>query len=192
MLFHGHPDVVDADLSDYFGSIPHAELLQSVARRIVDRRVLYLIKQWLECPVEESDKRGAEDGARRWPRTAGAGFRKAHQFHHYWRICTCVGSCWGGSNAGWSERIGSRIVTYADDLVILCQRGKADEALQHMHARSWGKLKLTVNEEKTRICKIPEERVRFSGFHVWADVFAAYGTGPSWPPAVEEEASSTW
>ncbi len=46
-LFRSHPDVVDADLSDYFGSIPHAELLKSVARRIVDRRVLQLIKQWL-------------------------------------------------------------------------------------------------------------------------------------------------
>jgi RNA-directed DNA polymerase len=52
-LFRGHPEVVDADLVDYFGSIPHAELLQSVARRIVDRRVLHLIKMWLECPVEE-------------------------------------------------------------------------------------------------------------------------------------------
>src|ERR1019366_9759497 len=54
----GHPEVVDADLADYFGSIPHCELLQSVARRIVDRRVLHLIKMWLECPVEETDDRG--------------------------------------------------------------------------------------------------------------------------------------
>ncbi len=50
LLFRGHPDVVDADLADYFGSIPHTELLQSVARRIVDRRVLHLIKMWLACP----------------------------------------------------------------------------------------------------------------------------------------------
>src|SRR6267378_2850294 len=57
-LFHGHPEVVDADLADYFGSIPHSELLQSVARRIVDRRVLHLIKMWLDCPVEETDDRG--------------------------------------------------------------------------------------------------------------------------------------
>ncbi|MCP4284510.1 MAG: group II intron reverse transcriptase/maturase, partial [Gammaproteobacteria bacterium] len=58
VLFHGHPEVVDADLSDYFGSIPHADLLKSLARRIIDRRVLHLIKQWLECSVEETDKRG--------------------------------------------------------------------------------------------------------------------------------------
>src|SRR6202051_3398746 len=53
LLFRGHPEVVDADLADYFGSIPHAELLKSVSRRIVDRRVLHLIKMWLECAVEE-------------------------------------------------------------------------------------------------------------------------------------------
>jgi len=58
LMFRGRPDVVDADLSDYFGSIPHAELLQSLARRIVDQRVLHLLKQWLECTVEETDKKG--------------------------------------------------------------------------------------------------------------------------------------
>jgi retron-type reverse transcriptase len=58
LLFRGHQEVVDADLADYFGSIPHAELLKSAARRIVDRRVLHLIKMWLECPVEETDDRG--------------------------------------------------------------------------------------------------------------------------------------
>ncbi len=51
LLFRGHPEVVDADLADYFGSIPHAELLKSVSRRIVDRRVLHLIKMSLDCPV---------------------------------------------------------------------------------------------------------------------------------------------
>jgi hypothetical protein len=58
LRFRGHPEIVDADLADYYGSIPHAELLKSVARRIVDRRVLHLIKMWLECPVEETDDRG--------------------------------------------------------------------------------------------------------------------------------------
>ena len=58
LLYRGHPEVVDADLADYFGSIPHADLLKSVARRIVDRRVLHLIKMWLDCPVEETDERG--------------------------------------------------------------------------------------------------------------------------------------
>src|SRR5262249_53846628 len=57
LLFRGRPEVVDADLADYFGSIPHAQLLKSVTRRVVDRRVLHLLKMWLECPVEETDKR---------------------------------------------------------------------------------------------------------------------------------------
>jgi len=58
LLFRGRPEVVDADLADYFGSIPHAELMLSLARRIVDRRVLHLIKMWLECAVEDTDDRG--------------------------------------------------------------------------------------------------------------------------------------
>src|SRR5262249_49742375 len=57
-LDHGHPEVVDADLADYFGSIPHSELLKSVARRVVDRRVLHLIKMWLESPVGGNEQRG--------------------------------------------------------------------------------------------------------------------------------------
>jgi hypothetical protein len=57
-LYQGHLDVVDADLADYFGSIPHADLMRSLARRIVDSRVLHLIKMWLECAVEETDDRG--------------------------------------------------------------------------------------------------------------------------------------
>src|SRR5258708_5333666 len=66
LLFRGHPEIVDADLADYFGSIPHTELLKSVTRRVVDRRVLHLIKMWLECPGGETDHRG------RKTRTTGA------------------------------------------------------------------------------------------------------------------------
>src|SRR5260370_33196269 len=58
LLFRGHPEVVDADLADDFGSIPHSDLLKTVARRIVDRRVLHRIKMWLDCSVEETDERG--------------------------------------------------------------------------------------------------------------------------------------
>ena len=57
-LFYDHPEVVDADLADYFGSIPHSELMLSLARRIVDGRVLHLIKMWLECAVEDTDDKG--------------------------------------------------------------------------------------------------------------------------------------
>jgi len=86
---------VDADLADYFGSIPHADLLKSVARRIVDRRVLHLIKMWLDCPVEETDQRGR---TRRMTEAgiAGEASRRAHPSHHCWRTFTCAGLCWGG------------------------------------------------------------------------------------------------
>ena len=102
LLFRGHPEVVDADLADYFGSIPHAELLKSVSRRIVDRRVLHLIRMWLDCPVEDTDDRG------RMTRTTEArdkrrGIRRARPSHPCWRIFTCAGSCWDGRCSGLSE-----------------------------------------------------------------------------------------
>ena len=102
LLFRGHPDVVDADLADYFGSIPHADLLKSVARRIVDRRVLHLIKMWLECPVEETDQRG------RTTRTTEArdrrrGIPQGSPLSPCWPICTCAGLCWGGRSSVWSK-----------------------------------------------------------------------------------------
>ncbi|GLS36634.1 hypothetical protein GCM10010869_22250 [Mesorhizobium tianshanense] len=78
LLFRGHPEVVDADLADYFGSIPHAELMKSVARRIVDRRVLHLIKMWLECPVEETDDGWREDLP---PSVAGSFLRCGRRAH---------------------------------------------------------------------------------------------------------------
>jgi hypothetical protein len=103
LLFRGHPDVVDADLADYFGSIPHAELMQSVARRIVDRRVLHLIKMWLECAVEETDDRGRKSQLK--PGTTGAAFRRVLRSHPCWRISTCAGLCWDGRSSGWSEAL---------------------------------------------------------------------------------------
>ncbi len=161
-LFRSHPDVVDADLSDYFGSIPHAELLKSVARRIVDRRVLQLIKQWLECPVEESDHRGrkqttteAKDRRCGIPQGSPISPLLANLYMRRFVLA------W--TQLGLERKLGSRIVNYADDLVILCRRGKAEEAEQRMR-EIMGRLKLEVNEEKTRICKIPEEEFDFLGY----------------------------
>src|SRR6266853_1954452 len=69
----------------------------------------------------------------------------------------------GWKMLGLERSLGSRIVTYADDLVILCRRGKAEEALQQLR-QIMGKLMLTVNEEKTRICKVPEGKFDFLGY----------------------------
>ncbi|MET0884859.1 MAG: group II intron reverse transcriptase/maturase [Mycetocola sp.] len=161
-LFYGHPEVVDADLADYFGSIPHAELMLSLARRIVDRRVLHLIKMWLECSVEETDDRGrktrtteAKDQRRGIPQGSPLSPLLANLYMRRFVL--------GWKKLGLERRLGSRIVTYADDLVILCRKGKAEEALQQLRA-IMGKLKLTVNEEKTRICKVPEDEFDFLGY----------------------------
>ena len=162
LMFRGHPEVVDADLTDYFGSIPHAELLKSVARRIVDRRVLHLIKMWPECPVEETDDRGrkkrtteARDNRRGIPQGAPISPLLANLYMRRFVL--------GWKMLGLERSLGTRIVTYADDLVILCRKGKAEDALQRLR-EIMGKLKLAVNEEKTRICKGPEGEFDFLGY----------------------------
>ena len=163
-LYRGHLDVVDADLADYFGSIPHADLMRSLARRIVDSRVLHLIKMWLECAVEETDERGrkkrtteAKDSGRGIPQGSPISPLLANLYMRRFVL--------EWKRRGLEERLGSRIVTYADDLVILCRRGRAAEALQHLR-EIMARLKLTVNEEKTRICRVPESEFDFLGYSV--------------------------
>src|SRR5215470_2385020 len=161
-LFYDHPEVVDADLADYFGSIPHAELMRSLARRIVDGRVLHLIKMWLECAVEDTDDKGrkrrtteAKDTGRGIPQGSPISPLLANLYMRRFVL--------GWKKLGLEESLGSRIVTYADDLVILCRKGSADAALTSMR-ELMQKLKLTVNEEKTRICRVPEGHFEFLGY----------------------------
>ncbi len=75
-LFYDHPEVVDADLADHFGSILHSEVMRSLARCIVDGRVLHLIKMWLECAVEDTDDQGRRrrttEAKLKFPRAADA------------------------------------------------------------------------------------------------------------------------
>ena len=159
----GYREVVDADLSGYFDSIPHPELLKSVARRVSDGRVLALIKAWLEAPVEEADRRGQvsrttrnRDDRRGTPQGSPLSPLLSNVYFRRFIL--------GWAALGHAQRFDARIVNYADDFVICC-RGKADEALAAMRDLM-SKLKLTVNESKTRWCKVPAETFDFLGYTI--------------------------
>jgi group II intron reverse transcriptase/maturase len=157
----GHTRIIDADLADYFGSIPHAELLKSVARRVSDRHLLHLIKMWLEAPVEEDDGRGgktrttpARDTGRGVPQGAPISPLLANLYMRRFVL--------GWKKRGLETRLGAKIVVYADDLVICC-RGDAEEAMTEMR-QLMTQLALTVNEAKTHIRRLPQERFEFLGY----------------------------
>jgi RNA-directed DNA polymerase len=157
----GHGEIVDADLSGYFDSIPHAELLKSVARRVVDGAMLHLIKMWLQTPVEETDEHGRKHRSTR-NRDEGRGTPQGAPISPLLSNLYMRRFVLGWKQFGHERRLRAYVVNYADDLVICC-RGSAEEALATMR-RIMGKLKLTVNETKTRVCKLPEEKFDFLGY----------------------------
>jgi RNA-directed DNA polymerase len=157
----GHGEIVDADLSGYFDSIPHAELLQSVARRVVDGAMLHLIKMWLEAPVEETDEYGKKHRSTR-NRDEGRGTPQGAPISPLLSNLYMRRFVLGWKKLGHEKRLRAYIVNYADDLVICC-RGNAEEALAAMRD-IMRKLKLTVNETKTRVCRLPGEKFDFLGY----------------------------
>ena len=161
LLDAGYTDVVDADLSGYFDSIPHADLMKSVARRISDRHLLHLLKMWLEAPVEETDEHGRtrrttrnKDEGRGTPQGGVASPLLANLYMRRFIL--------GWKQLGHEQRLQAVIVNYADDFVI-CSRGHAAEALAAMRGMM-SKLKLTVNEQKTRRCQLPDDTFTFLGY----------------------------
>ena len=159
----GHGQIVDADLSSYFDSVPHAELMGSVARRVVDGAMLHLIKMWLEAPVEETDERGNKRRSTR-NRDEGRGTPQGSPISPLFSNLYMRRFVLGWKKLGHEERWKAYIVNYADDLVICCRVG-AEQALAEMRAMM-SKLKLTVNENKTRVCYLPEEKFDFLGYSV--------------------------
>ena len=161
-LHRGYTEVVDADLSGYFDAIPHAELMKSVARRVSDRHLLHLIKMWLEAPVEETDERGRterttrnKDQGRGTPQGGVASPLLANLYMRRFVL--------GWKTLGYEQRLDAHIVNYADDFVIVMRPGHADEAMAAMR-NIMDRLRLTVNETKTRTCRLPEEPFDFLGY----------------------------
>jgi RNA-directed DNA polymerase len=159
----GYTEVVDADLSGYFDSIPHPELLKSVARRVSDGHVLALVKAWLEAPVEEADRRGRvsrttrnRDDRRGTPQGSPLSPLLSNVYFRRFVL--------GWTSLGHAQRLDARIVNYADDFVICCRRN-AEEALAVMRV-VMSTLKLTVNEAKTRVCRLPAETFDFLGYTI--------------------------
>jgi RNA-directed DNA polymerase len=160
LVCRGYTDVVDADLSKYFDTIPHSDLLKSVARRIVDRHVLRLIKLWLKAPIEERDgdgKRHVSGGKSSTRGTPQGGVASPllsviymNRFLKHWRL------------TGRGEAFRAHVISYADDFVIL-SRGHADEALAWTRS-VMTKLGLTLNEAKTSLKDARTERFDFLGY----------------------------
>lgn len=156
-LREGYTDVVDADLSRYFDTIPHDQLLKSVARRVSDGRMLHLIKMWLSAPIEEKDDEGRPQ--RRNPGSHGTpqgGVISPLLANIYMRRFLLA----------WARRPESqwraRIVNYADDFVICC-RGTARQSLST--ARDLlTRIGLTLNEVKTRVCEVWKQSFDFLGY----------------------------
>jgi len=161
-LDRGYTEVIDADLSGYFDSIPHHELMKCVARRVSDRHLLHLMKMWLEAPVEERDKKGHatrttrnKDDGRGTPQGGVASPLLANLYMRRFVL--------GWKVKGYESSLRSRIVNYADDFVICCRPGQAEKAMLAMR-QMMEALRLTVNEKKTRLCHLPDETFNFLGF----------------------------
>ena len=161
LLNTGHMKIIEGDLAGYFDSLPHAGQLKSVARRVSDRHLLHLIKMWLVAPVEEDDGRGGK--TRTTPgKDSGVGAAGGSP------LSPLLGNLYmrrfvlGWKRRGVEDRLQGRIASYADDHVICCN-GDVDKALAEMR-EMMRRLKLTVNEAKTRVCHLPEERFDFLGY----------------------------
>jgi len=163
LLNAGHTEVVDADLSGYFDSIPHAELMKSAARRISDKHVLHLLKMWLQAPVEETDERGRRQRTTR-NKDEGRGTPQGAPISPLLSNLYMRRFVLGWKALGHERRLDAHVVNYADDFVICC-RGTACEANQAMRD-VMRRLKLTVNEAKTRVRRIPEQSVDFLGYAI--------------------------
>jgi group II intron reverse transcriptase/maturase len=156
-LWRGKREVIDADLSGYFDSIPHGKLMKLVAKRVSDGAVLGLIRAWLRAPIQEEDR---QTGKRRTlPNKQGTpqgGVISPLLANLYLdALDKAVNNCAGQPT----------MVRYADDFVILCRPGQGSELLERLHR--WLHARgLKLNETKTRLLHAAEAEFKFLGFSV--------------------------
>lgn len=156
-LRKGKTDVIDADISKYFDTIPHDRLMQLVAKRIVDKQILKLIKMWLKAPIVEEREDGKKEYNGNEKGTPQGGVISPLLANIYLSVLDTI---WVVKRV--QERLGARLVRYADDCVILC-RGNADRILNGIR-RVFDNLGLNLNEEKTHVVDARQESFNFLGF----------------------------
>ncbi len=163
----GDTAVYDADLEAYFDSIPHDQLMQCVERRVVDRSVLRLLRQWLTAPVEERDDGGRPRRRRPTQGTPQGGVISpllANLYLHWFDVVFHRRE----GPAVWAQ---ARLIRYADDFLILA-RTMPPRLVGWVEATVEGWLGLTINRQKTRVCTVGptgEDRVTFLGYTFWYD-----------------------
>lgn len=161
-MHQGYTQVIDADVSKYFDSIPHAKLLATVAERVADGAMLHLLKLWLKAPVvsdEGGERRtlgGGKGNRRGTPQGGVISPLLANLYLHL------LDRNWESQKM--AERHQARLVRYADDFVVLCRQ--QTEPPMRMIRRLMGKMGLSLNEEKTRVVDLWRERIRFLGFEM--------------------------
>jgi RNA-directed DNA polymerase len=187
-LDHGYTEVVDADLSGYFDSIPHHELMKCVARRISDGRLLRLIKMWLEAAVEETDESGRKQRTTR-NKDEGRGTPQGGVLSPLLANLYMRRFVLGWRALGHEARLDAHIVNYADDFVICCRAGRAEEAMTVMR-RMMEQLRLTVNEKKTRRCALPEGTFTFLGYTFGRQVSRKSGRAYVAPAPAEKKVAA--
>lgn len=168
-MWQGQTQVIDADLSKYFDSIPHAKLMKTVAERIVDGAVLALIQQWLKAPVmgkSENGKTACVGGGKSNRRgTPQGGVISPLLSNLYLHLMDRI---WQRHKL--TKKLQAKLVRYADDFVVLCRKDVA-RPLDTIR-RILERLELTLNESKTKIVDAHVEPFRFLGFELRANLSA--------------------